>query len=124
MHHGFRAVQRAPAGVRVTDVSPDQLHAKGVEVPGHVLLAVQEHVQHADVAARLEQLVHHEGTDITGSTGHDDGHWTTGFAGWCPGGTAGAWPEGRLAREPAGGSSECSSISRGFTCSNSKIAFS
>ncbi len=124
MHHRFGAIEGAPAGVGVADVAPDQLDAEGVEVPGHVLLAVQQHVQHADVTARVEQLVHHEGAHIPGSAGDDDRHWTTGLAGWCPGGTAGAWPEGRLAREPAGASSGCSSISRGFTCSNSKIAFS
>ena len=123
MHHRFGALEGAPAGVGVADVSPDQLDAEGVEVPSHVLLAVQQHVQHADVAARVEQLVHHEGADIPGSAGDHDRHRATGLAGAVRG-TAGAWPEGRLAREPAGASSGCSSISRGFTCSNSKIAFS
>ena len=118
VHHGLGALEGAPAGVGVADVAADQLDAAVGEVLGHVLLAVQQHVQHPDLAARGEQLVHDERADIAGSTGNRDRHRATGWTG--------AWPAaGWLDRcEPGGSLAVFSFIRRGLTCSNSRIAFS
>ena len=91
---------------------------RSVEVLGHVLLPVQQHVEHADVASGAEQLVHDERADIAGSACDGDRHGATGLTG--------AWPAaGWLERCVAGGSlAVFSFISRGLTCSNSRIAFS
>ena len=70
MHHGVHAVERALAGVGVAHVAALEVHAQRVEPRGHVVLAVQQHVQPAHLVARLEQFVHQLTADIAGGTRH------------------------------------------------------
>ena len=58
VHDRVGAVQRAPARVGVADVGADHLDAGALLLGGDVLLAVQQRVEHAHLAAGVAQLRH------------------------------------------------------------------
>src|SRR3954471_11301738 len=74
MHDGVGSLERLSARVGVTDVPPDQLHAPARQSGGDVLLAVQEHVQHAHLVARAQKLVDDEAADIARAARDADLH--------------------------------------------------
>jgi hypothetical protein len=71
VHDGLHPLERALARRRVADVAADQRHAARLEGAGDVLLAVQEHVEHAHVVPAGQQLVDDESAHVAGAAGDD-----------------------------------------------------
>ena len=77
VHDLVDALERLGAGLGIADVAADELGAGGLDALGDVLLAVQQRVEHADLAAGLEQLLDGERADVAGATGDQNaGHRT------------------------------------------------
>ena len=62
-------VERALAGLGVADVAALSSTPSDVEPRGHVLLAVQQHVEHAHLVPGVEQLVDQQRADVAGAAG-------------------------------------------------------
>ena len=69
VHDGVGARQRAFARLSVADVRADHLDARLLLLGGDVLLAVQQRVEHADLALRLAQLLHEQRADVAAAAG-------------------------------------------------------
>ena len=74
MHHGVDAVQRGLARLWVAHVAALQLHAQALQPGGHVLLAVQQHVERAHVVAGGKQLVDQLRADVAGASRYKNLH--------------------------------------------------